>query len=113
MKVVTTPTYTTPTQTSCYNNGYSVQCNTTGGQTYGGDTYSFDANKKLRSEFYAQCMIDKGWSVVNVPNCDPKKVPEALKSKLMGRLRVPNESSCYLPLTERAGNIVYASELLK
>ena len=113
IRVGTTPTYTTPTSTTCYNTGYTVQCNTTGGQTYGGNTYSYDANTKLRNEYYAQCMIAKGWSVTEVPNCDPKKVPEELRTKLMGKLRVPNEGACYVKLTERVGNIVYASELIK
>lgn len=113
LRIATTPTYSTPVTTNCYNTGYSVQCNTSGGQVYGGDTYSYDANRQLRNEFYASCMANKGWTVYELENCDPEKVPATLREKLNGRLRPPKEGACYLPLTPRAGNIVYPSELLK
>ncbi|SFJ43444.1 hypothetical protein SAMN04487991_2158 [Celeribacter neptunius] len=113
LRVATTPMYTTPQYTNCYKVGYTVQCNTTGGQTYGGDTYTYDANKNLRNEYYARCMVGRGWQVFEVPDCDPKKVPMDLREKLMGKLRQPAEGSCYIQLTERAGNIVYPSELLE
>ena len=111
-RIATTPRYTTPVSTSCYDTGYSVQCRTTGGQTYGGNTYSYDANRGLRNEFYAQCMLDRGWRVYELPDCDPEKVPAELKEQLRGKLRKPAEGACYLRFTERAGNIVYAQELL-
>ena len=113
MRVGTTPTYTTPIQTNCYNIGYTVQCNTTGGQVYGGQTYSYDANSKLRAEHYARCMVSRGWGVVELPNCDPEKVPTSLRAKLGGKLRPPAEGACYYGITERAGNVVYAAELSK
>lgn len=113
MRVGTTPTYTTPSHTNCYRVGNSVQCTTTGGQTYGGDTYSYDANNNLRKEYYARCMAAKGWSAVSLPNCNMDKVPVVLKTQLVGKLRAPAEGACYVPITKRAGNIVYASELLK
>ena len=113
LRIGTTPTYTTPVQTNCYNAGYSVQCYTTGGQVYGGDTYTYDANSKLRSEHYAKCMVSRGWSAVELPDCNPEQVPSSLRAKLGGKLRSPTEGACYFGITERAGNVVYASELIK
>ena len=77
----TTPRYTTPTQTSCYNTGYNrVQCSSTGGQTYGGNTYSYDPNDGLRSRVEAQCMANRGFSVVSLPTC----TSEQRRSKAFG-----------------------------
>jgi len=67
MAIGTTPTYTTPVQTQCVNYGYSVSCQTTGGQTYGGNTYSYDANDGLRSKAEAQCLYRRGYRFTTVP----------------------------------------------
>ncbi|MGP3726394.1 hypothetical protein SAMN05421763_1145 [[Luteovulum] sphaeroides subsp. megalophilum] len=110
-RIGTTPSYTTPTQTSCYNTGYSVQCQTTGGQTYGGQTYTYDANSELRATYFARCLASRGYSVVELPKCDRAKVPAEVLQKLAGKQRPPREDACYVAITERAGNVVYASEL--
>lgn len=112
-RVGTTPVYSTPVQTNCYNIGYSVQCNTTGGQVYGGDTYTYDANSELRASYFARCLVARGYNVIDLPKCDSSKVPEELLRKLSGKQRPPREDACYLPVTSRAGNVVYASELSK
>lgn len=111
IRVTTTPIYTTPGTLQCYGAGYSPPCYTTGGLIYGGHTQTYDANESLRNEYYGNCMAQKGWSVLRLPNCDPSLVPADLKAKLMGKLRQPKEGACFLRLTERAGNIVYPSEL--
>ncbi len=112
-RIGTTPIYTTPVQTNCYNIGYSVQCHSTGGQVYGGDTYTYDANSKLRASYFARCLAARGYGVVELPKCDRSKVPSELLQKLSSKQRPPREDACYVPITERAGNVVYASELSK
>jgi hypothetical protein len=69
MVVRTTPSYTTPVQTQCNRIGTQTFCNSTGGDTYGGQTYTSDANAGLRVQAFAQCMGDKGYRFVNVPAC--------------------------------------------
>ncbi len=112
-QIATTPRYTTPVQTQCYNIGYSVQCHSTGGQTYGGNTYSYDANQDLRARYLAQCLASKGYSATEIPACDAKKVPAGTLEMLRGKQRAPSENACYVPITEGVGNVVYASELVK
>lgn len=112
-RIATTPVYTNPVQTNCYQVGYSVQCNTTGGQVYGGNTYTYDANSKLRATYFARCLASRGYQVVELPRCDSSKVPPELLQALAGKQRLPKEGACYIALTERAGNIVYNSELIE
>lgn len=112
-QIGTTPVYTTPVQTNCYNTGYSVQCNSTGGDVYGGETYSYDANADLRADFWARCMVSKGYQVTELPNCDTSKVQPAVLEKLGGKLRRPQPGSCYVQVTKNTGNIVYPTEVLK
>lgn len=69
MVVQTTPTYTTPVQTQCNQIGTQTFCNSTGGGTSGGQTYSTDANTGLRIRAYGQCMAGKGYQFVNIPPC--------------------------------------------
>lgn len=65
----TTPSYTTPTQTFCNRIGTQTLCNTSGGQTFGGNTYSTDANEGLRIKVFYQCMANKNYRYVNLPPC--------------------------------------------
>jgi len=106
-QVRSTPGYVTPVYTSCY--GYS--CTSTGGQTVGGGTYSYDTNSDLRFEYMGRCLQEKGYTIVSVPTCLPGRVPESLASQLTGKLRRPTEGSCAFKITQRASNIVYANEL--
>lgn len=76
-QVRTTPTYVTPVQTNCYSTGYSVQCNTTGGQVHGGNTYSYDANSALRNDVVAQCMTQQGYQSVALPVCNKSQAKHA------------------------------------
>ncbi len=80
-QIVQTPTYTTPVQTMCngygtgFGTGYGVSttaqtyCTQYGGQTYGGDIQSYDANIELRNQAELQCMAAKGYRAVNIPAC--------------------------------------------
>ncbi len=109
-QIGTTPTYTTPIQTNCYNVGYTTQCTTTGGQVYGGRAYSYDANSNIRTEFLARCLASKGYSAVELPRCDTSKIPQSILQRLAGKQRPPREGACYVPISENAGNVLYASE---
>ena len=72
-----TPTYTSSAQTICnsYGTGYGVTsssqtfCTQFGGDTYGGDIQSYDANTELRHEAAHQCMGKKGYRYVGIPPC--------------------------------------------
>ncbi len=77
MQVGVTPTYVTPIQTNCYNYGYSVSCTTTGGDVYGGQTYSYDANAKLRDRVVGQCMEDLGYQAISLEQCPPGVLEKA------------------------------------
>lgn len=109
MRVETTPVYSTPAQTTCYNYGYSVQCTTTGGQVYGGDVYSYDANAGLRGEFVGRCMVNKGYRGYELPVCETSSISQSARQALSGRLNPPREGACYVPITEDIGNVAYLS----
>ena len=82
-QIGTTSTYTTPVQTSCYA-GYGgyVSCNSSGGQTYGGDVYSYDANSNLRNRVANQCMQQKGFRLIELPTCTAAKAQAGVSQKL-------------------------------
>lgn len=94
----TTPTYVTPTYTNCYGYGYGATCTTTGGQisggqTFGGNPYSYDANSSLRTKLVAQCMAKQGYQVSTFPYCT--KDQEANAVSLIGaRLPDPTNVAC-------------------
>ena len=106
-QIGTNPVFVSPATTTC--TGYS--CYTTGGQVSGGDVYSYDANNGLRSEFFAKCMINKGYKYTEIPVCTlDKKISPQLKSLLSGRLRPPKEGACAISITNRASNLLYDGE---
>lgn len=86
----TTPSFTTDTQTYCNKIGTQVLCNTTGGDTIGGDTYTTDVNAGLRRSVERQCMMDKNYRYVNIPPC-----PEGVVMINMGA----DGNYGYLPLS--------------
>lgn len=93
-QVRTTPTYTTPENTSCYNIGYSVNCTTTGGQVYGGDTYSYDVNADLRQRVVGQCMARRGYQAVTLPICGDEERALGIVSFRNSRLPPAREVRC-------------------
>lgn len=104
MQVGQTPTWTTPQQTSCYgtNYGYGTQanCYTTGGQTYGGQTYSYDANEALRKQVADQCLARKGWRLINLPACAKGVDVSQLKDRWTSRMNPLKASSCYIGMED-------------
>lgn len=66
-----TPIYTTPMQTSCYGTSY-VTCTTTGGNIYGGNLYTYDANSGLRDAVMSQCMAKRGYQSVELALCSQR-----------------------------------------
>lgn len=102
-QIGTTPTYSTPVQTNCYNTGYSVSCQSTGGQVYGGNAYSYDANSRLRANVVQQCMADRGYQLISFPVCTDEE--RSGGEVLVGNSRLPsaNRVRCltengYVPL---------------
>lgn len=93
-QVGTTPTYTTPVNTSCYNYGYSVQCTTTGGQVYGGTAYTYDANAGLRERVGIQCMASRGYQVVTYEFCSDAEVANGVRPFNSGRLPPASDVLC-------------------
>lgn len=89
-----TPVFTTPVQTSCFGYGYSVSCTQTGGQTYGGDVYSVDANARLRSRVIGQCMMNRGYQLIKVRKCEDKDLRNGVKRYAVLPQLSPN--SCYV-----------------
>lgn len=89
----TTPVYRTPVQTQCYATGYGRStCTQTGGQTYGGDTYSYDANKELRVAAQKQCMTRSGYRETTIPKC----LPDAKIRKASEKLPPLSAGTCYI-----------------
>lgn len=89
-----TPVYYTPVQTQCYGYGSSVSCTQTGGQSYGGNVYSYDANAGLRSRVTQQCMMNKGYQLINIRKCEDKDLKGGIRSYSVLPQLTPN--SCYV-----------------
>ena len=102
MAVAQTPTYTTPAYTSCYGSGfgygygYSSQanCTTTGGQVYGGQTYSYDANAGLRERVSAQCLAQKGYAGITFASCTADDLKGAMALPLGAPMPRPEAVLC-------------------
>jgi hypothetical protein len=110
-QIDTTPIFNTPVQTNCYSYGYSgVQCSSTGGQVYGGDTYSYDANAGLRQEHEARCMAARGYRVSQFPVCAPSKVPTDFATIAGSTIRPPKEGSCIVVFANGGSNLLYPEE---
>ncbi|MEO8530162.1 MAG: hypothetical protein ABI459_02985 [Deltaproteobacteria bacterium] len=107
-----TPTYQTPIQTICRPAGTagSTQCTTTGGEIYGGDVYSYDANAPLRASYVARCMAAKGYQVADIPTCAPKVIPADIAAIAGKGSRAPVEGACAVPLKGGASILLYPNE---
>jgi len=104
VQIGTTPVFSTPVQTSCYNIGNSVQCRTTGGQVSGGRTYSYDANASLRRDVAAQCLVDRGYRLTPLPVCASNKATPEARQRLSGQLQAPRDGACVLQISPRGTN---------
>lgn len=92
------PSFQTPSFTTCNGIGNSVFCNTSGGNTIGGGTYSFDANAVLRNQAANQCLTRKGYRSVSIPPCPQGVLPGQLKGGgPAGNLPPPfGPNTCYI-----------------
>lgn len=91
--VSTTPSYSTPVQTTCNQIGTQTFCNQTGGQTYGGQTSSYDTNAGLRVRAFEQCMVKKNYLFVDIPACAPGVDLSSQNEELV--LRPLSRTTCY------------------
>lgn len=103
------PTFTTPLQTNCTSNGYgsvngygygasyhtsgNTMCTQTGGQTYGGGTYQYDANAGVRKQAVHQCMARSGNRLVNIPACP--RGTDLSGQDIEPKFRPLSERTCY------------------
>ncbi len=105
--IETTPVYRTPVQTQCYSTSYgSMNCTQTGGQTYGGDTYSYDANLGLRVEAQKQCMTRSGYRNTTIPKCSP----DAQIRKGSATLPPLSAGTCYI--SDEKGNYSVTEQVM-
>jgi len=115
--IKTTPRYTTPV--SCSSSGsiyggysgyssYGGSTYCTGGQTYGGQTYSYDANEGLRDTVFNQCLSDKGYQTITspIPVCAPEQIPAGYVNKNTKILK-PVSGACIIePKTQYGGSVL-------
>jgi len=78
-QIWTSPSYQTSSFATCNQIGYSVFCNSSGGDTIGGGTYSVDANAGLRKQATLRCMARNGCRSVSVPPCPANVTPAQLR----------------------------------
>ncbi len=95
IRTTTTPAYTTPVQTYCNTVGGFTNCYNTGGQTFGGDTVSSDANEALRTKVKNQCYAQQGISRYNFKPCTPEQVAGFKPSAVLPKLQA---NTCYVSL---------------
>lgn len=98
MSMQTTPVYRTPSNVQCSTYGNYTSCQQYGGQVYGGQSYSYDANADLRYRVTLQCLAQKGYQVYDFPRCTPDQAKNAVP---LGRLPAANRIVC-LTDNERA-----------
>lgn len=93
-KLITTPTYTSPV--SCNTIGYSTYCS--GGNVYGGDVYTIDANLSLRREYESRCLAQRGYLTTQspIPKCTEDQVPEGFEVTTRTLVHTPVEGACWV-----------------
>ena len=77
--ISSTPGYSSPSRTSCYDSGYGIQCSTTGGYYSAPEVYSYVRNAGLRGRQAADCMKRKGYGAIERPICKTAAEREAYK----------------------------------
>jgi len=108
-----TPIMQTPIQTICQpatQAGAPPRCTTTGGEIYGGDVYSYDANAPLRSSYIARCMAQKGYQVAEVATCPANVIPADISAIAKLGVRAPKEGACAISLKGGSAMILYPEE---
>lgn len=80
MATAATPSYRSPSNVRCYGSGNYVNCREYGGQTYGGNLYSYDANQDLRDSVTLQCLQSRGYQMVSLPVCNSEQAKRVVSS---------------------------------
>jgi len=110
----TTPTFRTPTYTtpvSCYTSyGGYTSCSggqTTGGQTFGGNLVTQDANLDLRGRVYEQCLVEKGYKTTPfpIPLCAEEQIPAGYVTS-QTILQKPVQGSCVINGANSSGSVI-------
>lgn len=86
LATASTPVYRVPSNVVCTGYGYSVSCFDYGGQVYGGQTYTQDANEELRTRVTTQCLANRGYQVLSMPRCTAE---QAKKGAISRQSRLP------------------------
>lgn len=63
-----------------------------GGYWAGGETYTYDANEKLRKATLNECMAGKGYTRAALPRCESERIAEA--NPVSARMPPLTEDSC-------------------
>lgn len=79
--------YYNPGHLQCSTVGTSTNCYRVGAVNIPATTNTYDVNEGLRGRFIAQCLVNKGYSVVDLPACPtPEAKAEAQKAADSGQL---------------------------
>lgn len=95
MQLSTTPTFTTPAYTTCNQVGWTMICNTTGGNTVGGQVSSYDANADLRNRVVSMCLSRRGYGSAQIAPCPAGKTPMDLGTSILKLPQLTNRT-CYI-----------------
>lgn len=90
----TTPVYRSPSNVQCTTYGNYVSCHDYGGQVYGGQTRTYDANAELRRKATEQCLAKRGFSVVSIPVCTTEQQKKGVTSTASGKLPAASAVLC-------------------
>lgn len=94
VRTYTTPVYRTPSNVQCTTIGNYVSCQEYGGQVYGGDVQTYDANAELRDRATVQCLARKGYGVATIPVCTKEQQEQGVVSFQSGRLPAATNVLC-------------------
>lgn len=90
-----------PGRQVCHQNG----CYTEPGYWLPGSTYTVDVNADLRRRVLAQCMANKGYRPVEIPNC-PSSVASSVPPAQTTKLPTLTERSCAIRNKDGSWQIV-------
>ncbi len=94
VQTYSTPVYRTPSNVQCSSYGNYVNCQEYGGQVYGGDIQSYDANAELRLRATQQCLGKKGFGIATIPACTAEQAKQGVVSFRSGRLPAASNVLC-------------------
>jgi hypothetical protein len=94
VQAYTTPVYQSPSNVQCTTFGNYVSCQEYGGQVYGGNVQTYDANAGLRARATEQCLARKGFGVATIPQCTTEQSKQGVVSFQSGRLPPASSVLC-------------------